>query len=124
MGENQNNNNSNSINTKDFVIGSLIGGIVGATMALVLAPKSGKELRGDINQGAHQAKNRASDWKDTAQEKGSDWRDKAYTTGSELRRKAMDSTAQLSKSASVKTKELTNSVKGKLQQRRDRKSVV
>ncbi len=33
---------------KDFLIGALVGGIVGAASALLLAPKAGKELRGDI----------------------------------------------------------------------------
>ena len=31
----------NGINTKDFLIGALVGGIVGAVTALLLAPKSG-----------------------------------------------------------------------------------
>ncbi len=34
--------------TKGFVVGALIGGAVGAITALLLAPKSGKELRQDI----------------------------------------------------------------------------
>ena len=40
-------------NAKDFLIGTLIGGIVGSLTALLLAPKSGKELRGDFNNQAH-----------------------------------------------------------------------
>lgn len=43
-----------SVNMKDFVIGALIGGIVGAAAGLLLAPKAGSELRGDV---AHQAVN-------------------------------------------------------------------
>lgn len=38
------------INSKDFLIGTLIGGIIGATTALFLAPKSGKELRDEIGR--------------------------------------------------------------------------
>lgn len=38
------------IESKDFFLGALIGGVIGATAALLLAPKSGKELRGDISQ--------------------------------------------------------------------------
>jgi len=34
--------------TRDAIKGVVIGGIVGAAAALLLAPKSGKELRGDI----------------------------------------------------------------------------
>ncbi|HAU33445.1 MAG TPA: YtxH domain-containing protein, partial [Lysinibacillus sp.] len=33
------------VNMKDFVIGALVGGIVGAAAGLLLAPKSGKDLR-------------------------------------------------------------------------------
>ncbi|MFC2948678.1 YtxH domain-containing protein [Virgibacillus sediminis] len=109
MGESNNNSNS-TINTKDFVIGTLIGGIIGAGAALVLAPKSGRELRGDINQGATQVKGRAYQWKDIAAEKGTSWKDRAYTTGSELKRKAMDTTTN----ASSKTKDLTKTIQGRL----------
>jgi gas vesicle protein len=31
--------------TKDFLLGALIGGVVGAATALLLSPKSGKEIR-------------------------------------------------------------------------------
>ncbi|MEO6695509.1 MAG: YtxH domain-containing protein [Ignavibacteria bacterium] len=34
--------------TKSFILGILTGGIVGASVALLYAPKSGKELRNDI----------------------------------------------------------------------------
>ena len=37
-----------TMHVKDFVIGALVGGIVGAAAALLLAPKSGSELRGDV----------------------------------------------------------------------------
>lgn len=43
-----------SVNMKDFVIGALVGGIIGAAAGLLLAPKAGRELRGDV---AHQAVN-------------------------------------------------------------------
>lgn len=33
---------------KDFVLGALVGGIVGAAAALLLAPKAGSELRNDV----------------------------------------------------------------------------
>ena len=36
--------------TKGFLIGFLAGGTVGAIIALLTAPKSGKELRADIKQ--------------------------------------------------------------------------
>ncbi len=33
-----------------FLIGTFVGGLVGGTIALLLAPKSGEELRGQIRQ--------------------------------------------------------------------------
>lgn len=38
----------NNMNGKDFLLGAVVGGIIGAVTALLLAPKSGNELRGDI----------------------------------------------------------------------------
>ncbi len=35
---------------KNFLIGAVVGGVLGAITALVLAPKPGKELREDISQ--------------------------------------------------------------------------
>ncbi|WP_202078527.1 YtxH domain-containing protein [Caldalkalibacillus salinus] len=47
----ENNNNNNNMNGKDFVIGALVGGIIGAGAALLLTPKSGRDLRVDISDG-------------------------------------------------------------------------
>ena len=41
---------SQNNSVKGFLIGFLAGGAVGAIAALLTAPKSGKELRGDIKQ--------------------------------------------------------------------------
>jgi gas vesicle protein len=38
----------------NFVIGAIVGGLVGAGLALLLAPKSGTELRQDITDYADQ----------------------------------------------------------------------
>ena len=61
------------MNTKDFLIGTLIGGIVGASAALLLAPKSGKELRSDISEQAQIAKEKTTAFTSNAYEKGNEW---------------------------------------------------
>ncbi|RKN85419.1 YtxH domain-containing protein [Paenibacillus ginsengarvi] len=38
---------------KDFLLGAIVGGVLGAVTALLLAPKSGKELRADLSEQAH-----------------------------------------------------------------------
>ena len=98
--KNQQNENQDNINSKDFLIGALVGGIAGAALALVFAPKSGKELRGDINQGASYVKDRASEWKEVAAVKGSEWMDKAK-----------HQTQQISETVSQKSQDLTQKIK-------------
>ncbi len=48
--------------TKGFVIGAIIGGAIGAITALLLAPKSGKELRQEIAEKSNELYGLASDY--------------------------------------------------------------
>ncbi|NWF91010.1 MAG: YtxH domain-containing protein [Ignavibacteriaceae bacterium] len=56
--------------SKGLLVGFLAGGIVGAVIALLYAPKSGKELRKDI-------KDKTNEWKDEAEKYISEAKDKA-----------------------------------------------
>ncbi|WP_075620092.1 YtxH domain-containing protein [Paenisporosarcina indica] len=60
---------NDEVNSKDFLIGALVGGIIGAAAALFLAPKSGAELRGDVSIQALQLKDKTVDLSSTAREK-------------------------------------------------------
>ena len=57
------------VNMKDFVIGALVGGIVGAAAGLLLAPKSGKDLRSDVAVQAVNIKDKSADLSSTAKDK-------------------------------------------------------
>ncbi|RNF40808.1 YtxH domain-containing protein [Planococcus salinus] len=57
--------------SKDFIIGALVGGIIGAATALMLAPKSGKELMADLNTQASNLKEKTSSSSDSNEEKSS-----------------------------------------------------
>ncbi|WP_188206458.1 YtxH domain-containing protein [Alkalibacillus aidingensis] len=83
----ENQTQEGNINSKDFMIGSLIGGIVGASVALLFAPKSGKELRHDINTGAQHVRERADEWKDVAYEKGTELSHQFKETKDQLQEK-------------------------------------
>ena len=89
------------INAKDFIIGTLVGGIVGTLAALLLAPKSGKELRGDLNSQAY-----------LLREKTDQLRDAAMMKSSELTSTVKDKTTAISKKVSEQSADLVKKVKG------------
>lgn len=68
-----------NVNMKDFVIGALIGGIVGAAAGLLLAPKPGKDLRSDVAIQALSAKDKTVQLSKQLQEQSSQLVEKVKT---------------------------------------------
>jgi len=95
MSNEEMNKNNDGINTKDFLIGTLIGGIVGATTALFLAPKSGRELREDITDQATQLKERTDNWKQQATDFSTDLAEQAREKSNQLTKAITDQTQQV-----------------------------
>lgn len=60
------------LDTKTFIIGAIIGGVVGAATALLLTPKSGKEIRSDLSGQVDSLKNKSNQIKIIASEKGTE----------------------------------------------------
>nr|WP_106780466.1 YtxH domain-containing protein [Lysinibacillus timonensis] len=58
-----------TLNVKDFVIGAFVGGIVGAAVGLLLAPKAGKDLRSDVASQAVTLREKGVELSTTAKEK-------------------------------------------------------
>lgn len=54
---------------KDFVVGAVVGGIIGAAVALLYAPKSGADLRSDVAKNASQLKEKGVELSSVAKEK-------------------------------------------------------
>lgn len=106
-------NNDDQLNTKDFIIGALVGGIVGSLAALLLAPKAGKELRSDIHNQADIW------WKKTDQ-----FRSTAMERGSELSSSVVDRTSALSKKVSEQSVDLVKKVKNMKGNKQDDKNPV
>ncbi|NGP44202.1 YtxH domain-containing protein [Bacillaceae bacterium SIJ1] len=86
-----------TINTKDFIIGTLVGSIVGAASALLLAPKTGKELRGDLNEQAQVVRDRTTQLTSSAMEKGTEWRDVAREKTAHLSKTVSEQAADIRK---------------------------
>lgn len=99
--ENQlNEKEENQLNTKDFLLGALIGGIVGAATALFLTPKSGKDIRDEISQQAI-----------TLKEKTGHIRESALNKSTELAEVAKERTISLGQTVSKQSNELVSKVK-------------
>ena len=88
------------LSNKDFLLGTVIGGLVGAATALLLAPKSGKEIRTDINDQATYVRLKTEQMTNTAWEKGQN-----------LAGNAKDKTIQLSDAISIQSSQVVNKVK-------------
>lgn len=69
---------------KDFVIGAFVGGIVGAAVGLLLAPKTGRDLRSDVATQAVNLKDKSVEISSTAKEKTVQLVDKVMTKSSKI----------------------------------------
>lgn len=90
------------MSSSNFVLGALVGGIVGAATALFLAPKSGKELREDLSEQSSVLMEKGNAFKQTATEKGSSWKQTAQEKGTEWISVAKEKSAPIKDA--VKTK--------------------
>ncbi|MEH7374709.1 MULTISPECIES: YtxH domain-containing protein [Bacillaceae] len=85
--------------SNSFLLGAIIGGVVGAAAALLLAPKSGKDLRNKFNNQAG-----------TILDKTAAMRENVMTKSNELASKG----SSLSQGIVLQSQELLNKVKGKI----------
>lgn len=78
--------------SKGLLIGLLTGGAVGAALALLFAPKSGRELRSEISETTNEYVERVSEMVSSATERAqqivNDGRDRAETIVDEARQRA------------------------------------
>lgn len=87
-------------NSKDFIVGSLVGGLIGAATALFLAPKSGKEIRNDLGQQASIVKGRTEKFTSQTLEKSAG-----------LANVAKEKTVSLSQVVSEQSSQIMNKVR-------------
>lgn len=87
-------------NNKDFIFGSLVGGLIGAAAALFFAPKSGKEIRENLGQQANVMRDRTGRFTNDALEKSSG-----------LANMAKEKTASLSQVVTEQSSQIMNKVR-------------
>jgi gas vesicle protein len=85
----------NNVNGKDFLIGALVGGIIGSAVALLFAPKSGRELRQDIGEGYQVVVDKTTELAGDLGQRSSQLVDQAKEKGTDLVGKAKDVTNQV-----------------------------
>ncbi len=78
--------NQDGKSSSGIILGFLAGGIIGATLALLFAPKPGKELRRDIRVQKDKLTEKATDFLRAAQEAG----EEAFTAGQENTRELLN----------------------------------
>jgi len=84
---------SDHSNTKSFFFGALFGGLAGGLVALLFAPKSGKQLREDICRKCGEASDKAHEFMDEAGNKIKEY----VEDGKEAVRHLVDNTAETAK---------------------------
>lgn len=81
---------------KGFVLGTFVGATVAGLTALLLAPKSGQEVREDIKDRTLKTKDQASDYMHKAKDKGHELKDSVNEKKSNYMKDASASYEQLS----------------------------
>ncbi|QWU18032.1 Gas vesicle protein [Paenibacillus sophorae] len=84
-------------NTKSLLWGIVAGGAVGSVTALLLAPKSGKELRKDISDGAAATVDKAQELVHQASDKTVEWYGKAKDSVEQVIQEVTDWSKQFTK---------------------------
>ncbi|MBD7984337.1 YtxH domain-containing protein [Sporosarcina sp. Sa2YVA2] len=99
-----------SSNAGSFLLGALVGGVIGAAAALFLAPKTGREMREDFTEQATQIKNKSIELSSVAKDKTMEFSSVAKDKASEFSSVAKDKATEFSSAAKEKTEDLSKSI--------------
>ena len=96
-----------------FLVGATIGALAGAVTALLLAPKSGREMREDISTQAIELKDKTIELTAVAKEKAEEFAQATKEKTDELTQAAKEKTDEITQAAKEKTDEVTKVIKEK-----------
>ncbi len=104
--------------TSDLLIGGLVGGIVGAAVGLLLAPKSGEELRQDLADTYEDMSDRTQDFADDVTQKGKSFAKAASSKANKWLSLAQDIIDDLTDGAQEKGEDWIEQAKGLVKNKR------
>lgn len=103
--------------SKKFALGALIGSVVGATAALLFAPKSGKELREDVSTQMDNIKEKGIEIANTAKEKSTNLAQTAKEKSSDVKQYVIEQSDTLkNKLNNLKNEQETQDVQEKVEE--------
>ena len=94
-----------------FLIGALVGGVIGAAAALFLAPKTGKEMRDDLSTQAVQLKDKSIEISAVAKDKAVEFTSVAKERANEFTAVAKEKTGEVTKTIQEQSEQLVDKVK-------------
>ncbi|MEF3307467.1 YtxH domain-containing protein [Paenibacillus sp. GYB004] len=96
---------------KDFLIGAVVGGVLGAVTALLFAPKSGKELRADLSDQAHKVSEKTQELAGTVGVKTKELADTVGVKTQEIAKQVTEQTGEWVQKAKEVVESVSDEVK-------------
>lgn len=99
-----------SSSASSFLVGAIVGGVIGAAAALFLAPKTGKEMREDFSTQATHLKDKSIEISTVAKDKASEYTAVAKDKASEFSTVAKEKANEFTTVAKEKTEVVTKTI--------------
>src|SRR5699024_5992075 len=94
-----------------FLLGAIVGGVVGAATALFLAPKTGKEMRDEFSSQASQFKEKSIELSSIAKDKATEYGNVAKDKAVEFADVAKEKTEEVTKTIQTQSSQDVDKVK-------------
>lgn len=103
-----------------FLLGAVVGGVIGAAAALFLAPKTGQEMRDDLSTQATQIKEKSIELSAIAKDKATEYSAVAKDKATKYSAVAKEKATELTATAKEKTEEMTKTIQEQTEQITDK----
>lgn len=94
-----------------FLLGAVVGGVIGAAAALFLAPKTGKEMRDDLSTQANQIKDKSIELSAIAKDKATEYGAIAKDKATDFTSTAKEKTEEVTKTIQLQSEQIADKVK-------------